>query len=610
MPLFVHRRVREGQEIPEPPLEPLVATRDPVVAAIDFGTHGTGFAWAIAEELDKDFNTSKINYISDWAGTLSSYPKNLSALLLDGDEVKYWGHEAKRRWARAIAESKEDNLGYAYAFKMALKPSQYADELPRGQGRIRVRTPQDAYPLIVAYLQKMKQTALEVIRRTGYQESGIHWCVTIPAIWDAPDQALMEKAAIEAGFPRQQLLLAREPEAAALQCRVHMARLSAADENYHDLSADGSRFVVVDCGGGTVDITAYQVVGSSEGEQQLVELCSASGGKFGSEYINRAFVENLLTRYFGGREILEELQQRFPLDMLELVDKWEREKVNVEVQVDDQSGKLRVVDSILLSVPYSIVDFMKQNLPSNEWIHPRIKIEPVEVEELFESSVAAVLQETAERLKEVRLNDGPPAGPEILLLVGGFAASKYLQESIRLRFGDEVRVIVPDNPAAAVMFGAVRLCHRPASIRSRRARYTYGYSFYQLAESPADDGRDQMPDDDGLLFCARFIPVVYIGESVEAGKEVDEIGLPLLRSTESVAITLLASTEHSPRYPDDPGVRRLGFLIVDLSESTGQPTSEREIRLRLHFGETNIRAEASNPRTGAEYHVEVRFDYY
>ena len=322
-----------------------------VVAAIDFGTHGTGFAWATVKELDENPNTTRINYNSEWSGTFTSYPKNLSALLLNGTNVTSWGYDAKRQWARAIAASAEGDLSYAYAFKMALKPSQYPDSLPRGQGKIKVQTPADAYPLIVEYLKRMLGTARRAITQTGYPDSRINWCVTIPAIWDDADRSLMRRAAVEAGFPDQRLLLVHEPEAAALQCRVHMARLPADREgasSRYDLNSDGARFMVVDCGGGTVDITAYRVAGASAGKQQLAELCKASGGKFGSEYINRAFVEKALTRYFGGREFIDKLQQHYPQDMLELIDKWEREKLNVEVSIDEATGKVHVIDSIML----------------------------------------------------------------------------------------------------------------------------------------------------------------------------------------------------------------------------------------------------------------------
>ena len=585
-----------------------------VVAAVDFGTHGTGFAWALVKDLEEDSNTSKINYYSEWPGTLTSYPKNLSALLLDGKEVKYWGHEAKRRWAQAIADSKEGNLSYAYAFKMALKPSQYADSLPRGQGRIKVQSPRDAYPLIVEYLKRIYQKAIEAILQTGYRETQVNWCVTIPAIWDAADRALMRDAAVEAGFPGQRLLLVQEPEAAALQCRVHTARLSVLtgkDGEHYDLHADGARFIVVDCGGGTVDITAYRVVGPPEGQQQLAELCKASGGKFGSEYINRAFVEKALTEHFGGREFIDKLQQRFPQDLLEIVDKWERAKVNLQVRADGQAGTIEVLDSVNLTIPSSIIDYTKKHhFPVREDGGHRIILQPAEIEEIFEGIISPVLKEIEGQLEEVRKNAGQPSGPEILLLVGGFAASKYLQESIKLRFHDQIVLIVPEKPAAAVMFGAVRLCHRPTTIRSRRARYTYGYSCYLPFDETLDDESRRILDDEGRSHCERFVSVIRIGEAVEVGKITAEPLYPLVRRQDTITVVLLASTEADPRYSDDQHVSKLGYVTVDISESSGQELADRNITLELRFGDTEIRAGGSNPRTRKKYQTNVDFDYY
>ena len=49
-----------------------------VVAAVDFGTYGTGFAWALRNDPDRT-----IYYDEDWSGISAAYPKNLSGLLLD-----------------------------------------------------------------------------------------------------------------------------------------------------------------------------------------------------------------------------------------------------------------------------------------------------------------------------------------------------------------------------------------------------------------------------------------------------------------------------------------------------------------------------------------------
>ncbi len=57
----------------------------------------------------------------------------------------------------------------------------------------------------------------------------------------------------------------------------------------------GARYMVVDCGGGTVDITVHEIVaaqqpGVEQGEGQLREVFKATGGPYGSvsEFFSRS----------------------------------------------------------------------------------------------------------------------------------------------------------------------------------------------------------------------------------------------------------------------------------------------------------------------------------
>jgi hypothetical protein len=579
-----------------------------IAAAIDFGTHATGFAWALFADLDKDPSSASIQSYDTWPGTRISYPKNLTALLFDGRNVAYWGYEAKRKWAEAAAKDHSAELSYVSGFKMALKPSQYADSLPRGQGRMQVKGPEDARPLITEYLRRVRTVALGQIERARYDENDVRWCITIPAIWDEPDKDLMVKAAVAAGFTSDRLMLAREPEAAALQCQVSMADLAVTEtaDPSDGLGVEGSRFVIVDCGGGTVDITAYRVLRTVDGVQQLAEICRASGGKFGSEYLNRAFIERGLIKYLGPG-VVEKLEQIFPQDMLELVDQWEGQKVNVRARLDAGLSRLQVSDPIVLNVPGAIIDFMRQQ-PGQEGFGYRLIIEPSDVQLIFDHVVNAILKEISDRLMEVRNNAGPSRGPETLLLVGGFANSNYLQKSIELRFGPDVRLIVPAHPAAAVMYGAVRICHRPDLISSRRTRYTYGYGVARPIENATDLEHETTRDDDGELLCYRFNSFVRIGASVSVGDTVQQEVIPIHRSSRNFGISLLASVEYNPRYPSDVGVQKIGSLTVDISESIGQDSAKRNVLLKFYFGDTRLRVEALNPRTKTAVETTIEFD--
>lgn len=139
--------------------------------------------------------------------------------------------------------------------------------------------------------------------------------ITVPAIWRNAAKQLMREAAYEAGLGSeklpQQILISLEPEAASLFCRQlkrhqlkpeRPSELNLAPSNpvkpgalrpwsrnvqrdslYSEPVLDicpGQRYMVVDCGGGTVDITLHQIM-DLEGHH-LKELHRATGGPYGS----------------------------------------------------------------------------------------------------------------------------------------------------------------------------------------------------------------------------------------------------------------------------------------------------------------------------------------
>lgn len=76
-----------------------------VVAAVDFGTHGTGFAWTVRTPLNDDPRTRRVQFFTRFPGRQLERPKNLTAILVtDGGDTVAWGHEARARWAEALAK--------------------------------------------------------------------------------------------------------------------------------------------------------------------------------------------------------------------------------------------------------------------------------------------------------------------------------------------------------------------------------------------------------------------------------------------------------------------------------------------------------------------------
>jgi hypothetical protein len=559
------------------------------VAAIDFGTHGTGFAWAVVDQRNRDARVRDIYVHNQWDGQPVAYPKNLTALLLDGDsDVQAWGFDARRRWATRRAGAANDRTRYEHGFKMAL--------LEGGPDS------QRAQRLITLYLTRIYQLALGVMDRSGYKAEDIRWCLTVPAIWGDYQKQVMREAAMDAGLPREdgRLLLAIEPEAAAYYARVAGMRTPAGSgEAASDLLTPGSRFMVVDCGGGTVDITAY----TTDSKGWLVEIGRVYGDKLGSEYINQEFVREVVGGRFGSFDTIQRINEEVPSALLSLVDSWENAKLHVT---------LDVANDIYLPIPASIYTRLNGTVRARlerlqNGVSDHIVVTPEEAIGAFEHVVPGAIELVDRQLAEMR-RSGPRTGrKELIVLVGGFGASPYLQQ----RLGEHVRgranVLVPPSPSVAVLFGAVHFAYEPQTL-ARKTKFTYGCKTAFLFRPGVDAESRRFEDDAGRPLCERFQVFVTAGATVEVDHEVVRELLPIFSKQRVLELALCATHERDPQYVDEPGSQQIGLLSVDLEEVMHLPLADREILVAMRFGETEIRVRGTVKHSGKVVEATLRFD--
>lgn len=587
----------------------------PVVAAVDFGTHGTGYAWIEVMPGNRDASQRKPHYRDQWPGARRPYPKNLTAVLLDQDgTVVEWGHEAMNEWRRRSTAG--DHAGYTYVsdFKMALKPDSYRGMTPPGLGARTFDNPAAVYPLVVEYLRRIYRTALTEIGGSGYLPEQIRWCVTIPAIWDEQEKQLMRDAAVAAGMPddTDRLLLAIEPEAAALHCQVHMARVLGSREDRLDITADGQRFTVVDCGGGTVDITSYRVDRGQDNRPRLAQIARATGGKLGSQYINQAFIDQVLETRFGGPEVIERIRQECPHALGDLVDAWEAGKITAEA-TEGPHGEPVFDRPIYLVVPGEIRELLAPDVIERLATLPnssphRLAVMPDECRVLFDSVVLSIIELVEEQLTELWAKDGPASGPERLLLVGGLSSASYLQLRLRQRFAGEATLMVPTEPHAAVLMGAVHYGYDPAMIRSRLTRYTYGADVAPQFRPGIDPEDRRLSTPHGDMCAGRFSVFVSNGDEVEAESTVTHQFWPIYENQERIDFTFYRTVPRSPVYVDEPQSEAIGKLTIELGESTRLPLAERIVDVEFRFGNTEIDVQAVNAHTGQRVGCALRFD--
>ncbi|MCY0947074.1 Hsp70 family protein [Streptomyces antarcticus] len=595
----------------------MVEDKPKVVAAIDFGTHGTGFAWSVVTPLNDDPHTRSIQFYKQFPGSWVAYPKNLTAILVDDQGTTVaWGHKARNQWADASDSGRTTGLGYASAFKMALKEDRAMAQVPTVGGCLDLSSRTQVRELITAYLKEIRALALAEIMNAGYAEREIRWCITVPAIWDERDRAAMRQTAVAAGFPDdpERLLSSIEPEAAALYCYLRMADLidGTGLKDQLQLNVDGFRFMVVDCGGGTVDITAYETSSDSAELIALREIGIPTGGPLGSEYVNQAFRDRALCQRFGPT-VLQQMERDHAGDLLNLSEQWERAKTTAEVECDED-GTPHLLDSVKVDVPVTVWNLLDEpvraSLTKEAGGKPqRIVLPPDEVEALLDEVVNGILTKVEEQLAHIRSSGGVGGEAETLVLVGGFAMSEWLRERMRRRFGERHRILIPPNPALAVLEGATHFAYNPRVLLSRQAKYTYGFETAMPFEEGVDSPMRMLRDDEGDILCVgRFKVAVRRMDSVKV-KDAFPFGMvPVSDDQTQVNLRLYRTIKSNPRYVDEEGCEQIGQMTVDISSTVGRPQQKRPIKLLFYFGRSEVQVEAFDPATGEATRASVGFE--
>lgn len=170
---------------------------------------------------------------------------------------------------------------------------------------------------ILAHLSSKSGTSIGVLDVT--------WVLTIPAIYDDFAKNFMRHAAHKAGIIKtldsSQMRLCLEPEAACLAISIREAP---------HLCRPGSTIMIVDCGGGTVDITTHIILSSKP--LRLKEVLPPTGGPWGSTCVDEAFKDWL--RGFLGEDNFDQVLHSSAF--LSLMQHWEDAKTNFGGKDEDR----------------------------------------------------------------------------------------------------------------------------------------------------------------------------------------------------------------------------------------------------------------------------------
>ncbi|CAN0232301.1 unnamed protein product, partial [Ascophyllum nodosum] len=299
-----------------------------IVVAIDLGTSRSAWAFSMKGRAEEEVI---VRIPEGSISSASAGVKTETAILLGKEtgDVRAFGRAARKMFI----DSKEDEESPVSAtmlfrwFKVALCVNRGYQSIHEP---IAVAEDGQKRPLIEVFsaaLRHFKEDILVYLSSSSGITIGICdviWVLTIPAIYDEYAKNFMRHAAHNAGIistvDSSQLRLCLEPEAACLAMNIKEAPR---------LCSPGSTIMIIDCGGGTVDITTHEILSSKP--LRLKEVLPPTGGPWGSTCVDNAF-KGWLRAFLGASNFDQVVHS---VEFFSLMLQWEDAKTNFGGKVDE-----------------------------------------------------------------------------------------------------------------------------------------------------------------------------------------------------------------------------------------------------------------------------------
>ncbi|KAG2073742.1 hypothetical protein BDR04DRAFT_1127075 [Suillus decipiens] len=430
------------------------------------------------------------------------------------------------------------------------------------------------------YIEESQANGADMLRSV---EHTTEFVLSHPNGWEGPQQTQIRNAAIMAG------LVPDTPEG---RSRIHLVTEGEASLHYclgSGLAADGFQddkgVIIVDAGGGTIDVSAYHMTTAPSFEEIAPAECRLQGSIFVSRRAKTMLQEKLRGSQFGSEDMVSHMAKIF--------DSTTKQRFgNENDPAYIKFGTIKDKDAGF-------------NIRSGQ-----LKLMGSDVATLFEPSATAIIDAIEEQ------RHAATKTISTVFLVGGFAASEWLfmklQSHLRPLGLDFCR---PDSHTAkAVADGAVAffLDHR---VCARVAKFTYGTRCaiqfdkndpqHKLRASmavPRPSGRTVLPN----AFSAILTKGTVVSETKEFSKNfitevVDRSGCDMI----TTEIVCYRGDSPNPRWTDsEPGMfstlcnvhadtSKVARTISPRRGYAGLQFYRQEFSIILMFGLTELQAQLS-----------------
>jgi len=340
-----------------------------------------------------------------------------------------------------------------------------------------------------------------------------------------------------------------------------------------------------------VDITVQEV----QEDGSLKQVYMANGGDWGGTKVDNAFEEFLVS--LVTREVFDRFKTEHRDAYLDIFREFEIKKRTITPDLDHKvTFKIPIAMNELYQEfkGLSLKESARQTSKKMAWIGDKLRVDASEAKNLFNDACDSIVQHV-----EMIFDQPDAAGTTVILMVGGFSESPMLRHAVKSRFGDRMKIIIPQDAGLSVLKGAVLYGFDTKVISTRVCKETYGIQSSSKFRKGKDPEKTKISVQKRPYCNDRFSKHVSIGQKVTIGELTEEHPYyPLEESQKTVDLNLFTSDKNDPEYCKEENCSYIGKLKVDIP--TNLPMEEREIVTRLKFGGTEISVEARIKATGEE----------
>nr|XP_034311452.1 heat shock 70 kDa protein 12A-like [Crassostrea gigas] len=389
----------------------------------------------------------------------------------------------------------------------------------------------------------------------------------------------MRNAAVEGGISSRQLDIALEPEAAFIYFRHVKAPEST---NPMGVFKPGSKYLFLDAGGGTVDITVLEVKNNGD----IKELHRSSDGELGGSSVDTAFKRALAE--ITTKEMIENYSRKYLDDYLNMFEDFEiKKRICRKGQICSLKIPMSFNEECLETLGADIKTLVNNSKYKDTFILRGDRMRIKSFETFFQPACDEIIKLLKKMFQSPKLID-----VKKILMIGGVSESCIFQEAIRDAFPN-YQVVVPEEAGLAVLRGAVLLGFYSGTKPCRVSRHTYGVD-KDARFDPAVHEESKKEVIDGVEYCTGlFDKLVGKGEKLFDGEHsAIKYYIPITPQQTFVSFSIFYSDKSDPLYTDQ--CTSLGMVKIHVPVGL----KNRTLCVMMSFYKTELTVEAVVLETG------------